>query len=220
MQSITRIENAKIGIATEYGKPYFKLSKIFKELSIPFDSILPSEINDFDGDLVVTTEKEAPKQISIPMLFDEIINKDPIVVKGIITKMLNSSTNSSKLILGIDPGQRIGVSVTYLENEIARAFFVSLDKLIHYLISILAELPAARKIVKIGNGDMKTANKILQMLNLQFCSKFEIEFVDESSTTLKIKNHNQRGKRDMLSAQFISQRSGIPKSILPLSITG
>ena len=85
------------------------------------------------------------------MLFDEIISKDPIVVKGIITKMLNSSTNSSKLILGIDPGQRIGVSVTYLENEIARAFFVSLDKLIHYLISILAELPAARKIIKIGN---------------------------------------------------------------------
>ena len=116
---------------------------------------MPSEINDFDGDLVVTTEKEAPKQISIPMLFDEIISKDPIVVKGIITKMLNSSTNSSKLVLGIDPGQRIGVSVTYLENEIARAFFVSLDKLIHYLISILAELPAARKIVKIGNGDMK-----------------------------------------------------------------
>ena len=220
MQSITRIENAKIGIATEYGKPYFKISKIFKELSITFDSILPSEIDDFDGDLVVTTEKEAPKQISIPMLFDEIINKDPIVVKGIITKMLNSSTNSSKLVLGIDPGQRIGVSVTYLENEIARAFFVSLDKFIHYLISILAELPASRKIVKIGNGDMKTANKILQMLNLQFCSKFEIEFVDESSTTLKIKNHNQRGKRDMLSAQFISQRSGIPKSILPLSITG
>ena len=172
--------------------------------------------------MIVTTEKEAPKQISIPILFDEIISKDPIVVKGIITKMLNSSTNYSKLVLGIDPGQRIGVSVTYLENEIARAFFVSLDKLIQYLISILAELPASRKIVKIGNGDMKTANKILQMLNLKFCSKFEIEFefVDESSTTLKIKNHNQRGKRDMLSAKFISQRSGIPKSVLPLSITG
>ena len=79
---------------------------------------MPSEIDGFNGDLVITTEKEAPKQISTPMLFDEIISKDPIVVKGIITKMLNSSTNSSKLVLGIDPGQRIGVSVTYLENEI------------------------------------------------------------------------------------------------------
>ena len=181
---------------------------------------MPSEIHDFDGDLVITTEKEAPKHISIPILFDEIISKDPIVVKGIITKMLNSSTNSSKLVLGIDPGERIGVSVTYLENEIASVFFVSLNRLITYLISILAELPAARKIVKIGNGDMKTANKILEMLNLKFCSKFEIEFVVESSTTLKIKNYNQRGKRDMLSAQFISQRNGISKSILPISITG
>ena len=80
----------------------------------------------------MTTEKEAPKQSSIPMLFDEIFGKDPIVIKGIITKMLNSQTNSSKLVLGIDPGERIGVSVTYLDNEIARAFFVSIDKLIHY----------------------------------------------------------------------------------------
>ena len=133
--------------------------------------------------------------------------------------MLDTS-NSSKLILGIDPGERIGVSVTYLENELSRTFFVSLDKLIPYLISILADLPAARKIIKIGNGDMKTAIAILEQLNLKFCSKFEIEFVDESSTSLKIKNHNQRGKRDMLSAQFISQRSGVSKSILPLSIIG
>tara|TARA_Y100000590_G_scaffold374990_1_gene439619 strand:- start:106 stop:651 length:546 start_codon:yes stop_codon:yes gene_type:complete len=181
---------------------------------------LPSQIDNFDGDLVVTTEKEAPKEISMPMLFDEIMNKDPVVVKGIITKMLDTSTNTSKLILGIDPGERIGVSVTYLENELSRTFFVSLDKLIPYLISILAELPAARKIIKIGNGDMKTAIAILEQLNLKFCSKFEIEFVDESSTSLKIKNHNQRGKRDMLSAQFISQRSGVSKSILPLSIIG
>ena len=94
------------------------------------------------------------------MLFDEIISKDPVVVKGIITKMLDTSTNSSKLILGIDPGERIGVSVTYLENELSRTFFVSLDALIPYLISILAELPAARKIIKIGNGDMKTATTI------------------------------------------------------------
>ena len=44
--------------------------------------------------------------------------------------------------------------------------------------------------------------------------------VSISENSLKIKNHNQRGKRDMLSAQFISQRTGNSKSILPLSITG
>ena len=39
-------------------------------------------------------------------------------------------------------------------------------------------------------------------------------------TSLKIKNFNQRGKRDMLSAKFISQREGYRYSILPLSLTG
>ena len=68
--------------------------------------------------------------------------------------MLDTS-NSSKLILGIDPGERIGVSVTYLENELSRNFFVSLDTLIPYLISILAELPAARKIIKIGKFEKR-----------------------------------------------------------------
>ena len=36
----------------------------------------------------------------------------------------------------------------------------------------------------------------------------------------KIKNFNQRGKRDKLSAKYISQREGYRHFVLPLSITG
>ena len=67
---------------------------------------------------------------------------------------------------------------------------------------------------------MEVAKQIVANLNLKFCSSFELEFVDEKNTSLKIKNHNQRGKRDMLSAKYISQRDGTRKSILPLSRTG
>ena len=67
---------------------------------------------------------------------------------------------------------------------------------------------------------MEIAKKIVATLNLKFCSSFELEFVDEQNTSLKIKNHNQRGKRDMLSAKYISQRDGTRKSILPLSRIG
>ena len=84
----------------------------------------------------------------------------------------------------------------------------------------VSELKAKHKIIKIGNGDMQMANEIAKLLNLKFCSNFEIEFVDERNTSLKIKNFNQRGKRDMLSAQFITQRNGYWHSVLPLSITG
>lgn len=84
----------------------------------------------------------------------------------------------------------------------------------------MAGLRAKRKIVRIGNGDMIMAKQIVQMLNLQYCSSFEIEFVDEKNTSVKIKNFNQRGKRDRLSAKFISQREGFRYFILPLSLTG
>jgi hypothetical protein len=67
---------------------------------------------------------------------------------------------------------------------------------------------------------MDISKKIEKLLNLKFCSSFDLEYVDESKTSLKIKNFNQRGKRDMLSAKFISQREGFRYSILPLSLTG
>ena len=67
---------------------------------------------------------------------------------------------------------------------------------------------------------MKLAKKITNLLNLKYCSDFELEFVDESKTTVKIKNFNQRGKRDMLSAKYISRRDGHRHIVLPLSRIG
>ena len=88
------------------------------------------------------------------------------------------------------------------------------------MANILAELKATKKIVKIGNGNMNLAKKITTTLNLRFCSDFELEFVDERKTSLKIKNYNQRGKRDMMSAKYITHREGYRHFILPLSRTG
>lgn len=220
MQIITHLQNAKIGIATECGKPYFRFSKILKTLGINYDSILPCQIQNYNGDLIFTTENEIPKNVSIPVLFDEISTKKPAVIKGLIIQKLDSGLTEDTLVLGIDPGKRIGLSAYYLGTQITSSFFMSIDNLIDDLVSILAGLKAQKKIIKIGNGDMKIARKIVELLNLRFCSSFEIEFVDERNTSLKIKNYNQRGKRDMLSAQFITQRSGYWRSVLPLSLTG
>jgi hypothetical protein len=124
------------------------------------------------------------------------------------------------LIIGVDPGQRIGLSIFYFGQEIENSFNSSVEELVFHIIRILGGLKAKRKIVKIGNGNMNIAKEIVNMLNLRFCSSFELEFVDERKTSLKIKNFNQRGKRDMLSAKYISQREGYRHFILPLSLTG
>ena len=124
------------------------------------------------------------------------------------------------LILGVDPGQRMGLSIFYYGAEIERSVNTSIEELVFHIIVILGGLRAKRKILKIGDGNMDVAKEIVTMLNLKFCSSFELEFVDESRTSLKIKNFNQRGKRDMLSAKYISKREGYRHSILPLSLTG
>ena len=133
---------------------------------------------------------------------------------------LNSNFEQEDLILGIDPGQRTGLSIFFYGREIGSSYHSSVEELVFHIIQILGGLRAKSKVVKIGNGNMKLAKQIATMLNLNFCSSFELEFVDEQKTSLKIKNFNQRGKRDMLSAKYISQRDGCRHSILPLSITG
>lgn len=220
MSNIDPLLNARIGIATTYGKPYYKFSTYLKTLKLSFDSILPEEILDYSGHLVLTTRKESPKNCEKPLLYEDIFEHPPTVMKGIMIQKLNLNFEEEELILGIDPGQRIGLFVFYFGKEIESSFHSSVEELVLHVIRVLGGLRAKRKIIKIGDGNMAIANQIVAMLNLKFCSSFELEFVDEHKTSLKIKNFNQGGKRDMLSAKYISQRDGYRHSILPLSMTG
>ena len=175
---------------------------------------------DYSGHIVFTTRKESPKKCDKILLHEDILEYHPTVIRGMMIQKLNQNFKDDNLILGIDPGQRIGLSVFYYGQEIERSFYSSVEKLISHIIQIFGGLRAKRKILKIGDGNMKISKQIATMLNLKFCSSFELEFVDERKTSLKIKNFNQRGKRDMLSAKYISQRNGYRFMILPLSMTG
>ncbi len=185
-----------------------------------YDSILPEEVNNSDKRVILTTVREAPKIANNLVLYDEEFDADPTVIKGLITQKLESGIHESSLIIGIDPGNRVGLSVFYFQKEIESSTYTSLDELISHVVKILAALKAERKIVKIGNGNMKIARQIINLLNLSFCSHFELEFVDEHKTSLRIKNYNKRGERDKMSAKYISQREGYRHLVLPLSRTG
>ncbi len=220
IQIIDSLQNTRIGVATTYGKPYFKFIKSLKKLNIKFDTIFPEEIPFYGGSLIFTTTYEAPKNSEKLMMHEEVFDKHPTVIRGLLLQKLEPGFEEDVLILGIDPGKRIGLSVFYYGKEIESSVHTSVEDLVSHLILILAELRAKRKVIKIGNGNMEIAKKIGTMLNLRFCSSFELEFVDEKRTTMKIKNFNQRGKRDSLSAKFISQREGYRHFVLPLSLIG
>lgn len=181
---------------------------------------MPEQISSYDGELIITTKEEAPINCKKPMLHEDIFEKHPTIIRGFMIQKLDMGYEESNLIIGVDPGIRIGLSVTYYGKEIERSLHSSVDELVNHIITILGGLRAKRKTVKIGNGNMAIAKQIGTLLNLRYCSSFELEFVDEQRTSLKIKNFNQRGKRDMLSARYISLREGYRHFILPLSITG
>ncbi len=182
--------------------------------------MIPDQIHDYDGNIVLTTLSEAPRSIKIPVLYEDILHLEPTVIGGLIMQKLDSTHYSGELLIGIDPGKRIGLSVYYYGKEVEHSVHISVEDLVSHLVRILAGLRAKKKIIKIGNGDMMMAKKITNLLNLKYCSDFEIEFVDEQKTSIKTKNYNQRGKRDMQSAKYITRREGSRHAILPLSRIG
>ena len=193
---------------------------MLKGLNLNYDSLIPDQIDYYVGDIVLTTLSEVSKPIKIPVLYEDILNLEPTVIGGLIIQKLDSTHYSDELLIGIDPGKRIGLSIYYYGKEVEHSLHVSVEDLVSHLIRILAGLRAKKKIIKIGNGNMKMANKITNLLNLKYCSDFEIEFVDEQKTSVKTKNYNQRGKRDMQSAKYITRREGPRHIVLPLSRIG
>ena len=217
---ITYKTQNNIAVATVEGRSYFKFVKILKQLQLGYDSVLPEEVTSSDKRLILTTMRESSKIATNLVLNDDEFDYDLTVVRGKIIQKLESGIYRSSLVIGIDPGNRIGLSVFYYEKEIESSTYTSVDDLISHIVKILVGLNAERKIVKVGNGNMKIARQITNLLNLRFCSHFELEFVDERKTSLRVKNFNKRGTRDKISARYISQREGYRHLVLPLSRIG
>lgn len=207
-------------MATVSGRSYFKFVNVLRYLKLNYDSVLPEEITCSDRRLVLTTMSESLQIPTNLILLDDEFNQHPTIVKAKIVKKLQSGFKESSLVIGIDPGIRIGLSIFYYEQEIESSFYTSVDDLVSHIVKILVEISAQRKVIKVGNGTMRIACHIVNSLNLQFCSHFELEFVDERKTSLKIRNYNKRGERDKMSARRITQREGYRHLILPLSRMG
>jgi len=191
-----------------------------KHLKLSYDSVLPEEIASSDKRLILTTVRESEKIQSNLIMFDDEFDYDPTIIRGKIVEKLDSGIHHSSLVIGIDPGSRIGLSIFYREKEIESSIYTSVDDLISHIVKILVGLNGKWKVVKVGNGNMKIARQITNLLNLRFCSHFELEFVDERKTSLRVRNYNKRGERDKISARYITQREGYRHLILPLSRIG
>ena len=125
------------------------------------------------------------------------------------------SYHDDQLTIGIDPGNRIGISIIYLHNEIDSVVESSLNSTIQLISVLLSGIRSEKKIVRIGDGNITMANQIASMIKTKFNDLVDIEIVDEHGTSLpQNTDANRRGIRDRSSARTIAFRKG--KSFNPI----
>src|SRR5918911_2646284 len=205
------ILQSKVTVATVYGRPYYKIISALKLMDIQFDSLSPQEAAVSNAKVIITTKGEAEIVNRKDVLLDSELDKCPAVLKAKILRSIMGYHHDDQLTIGIDPGNRIGISVIYLHNEIESVVESSLNSTIQLISVLLSGIRSKKKIVRIGDGNVDMATHIGWMIKTRFGELVDIEIVDEHGTSLPQNiDGNRRGIRDKSSARTIALRRGWP----------
>ena len=202
----------KITVATVRGRPYYNITCALRLMELQFDSLSPEEAAVSNAKVIITTQDEAGivNKKGIVMI-DTELEKYPAIAKAkILRSIIGERVIDDQLIIGIDPGSRIGISAIYMHHEIASAVVESSPQdAISHVAAMLGGIESRKKVVKIGDGNIAMAIQIARMLKMKFKDSISIEIVDEHGTSLpQNTDANRRGVRDRSSARAIAFRSG------------
>ena len=116
---------------------------------------------------------------------------------------------SDLIIIGIDPGLRIGITVYNGRKKIYWNVLSSINELQKIINEISKVFINVKKIIRIGYGNKKVSNNLARILKLKLDEHSIIEIVDEFGTSsLSKRRPNRRGLRDIKSADIIAFRQG------------
>ena len=206
------LSHRKVTVATVRGRPYYNITCALRRMELQFDSLSPEEAAVSNAKVIITTQDEAGivNKKGVVMI-DTELEKYPAIAKAkILRSIMGERVVDDQLVIGIDPGSRIGISAIYLHHEIASAVVESSPQdAINHVAAILGGIESRKKVVKIGDGNIAMAIQIARILKMKFKDSVSIEIVDEHGTSLpQNTDANRRGIRDRSSARAIAFRSG------------
>lgn len=177
-------------------------------MNLRFDSLSPAEAAFCDAKVIITTEDEAEtvNKKGVIML-DTELEKYPSISKAKILRSLAGPDADDRLIVGIDPGSRIGISAIYLGQELTSNVESSPYDAVEEVSAMLGGITSRNKVIRIGDGDIQMARQIARMIKFRFENNVQVEIVDEHGTSQNA-DANRRGARDKSSARTIAFRSG------------
>ncbi|TRO54182.1 hypothetical protein E2P64_09480 [Candidatus Bathyarchaeota archaeon] len=200
---------AEVAVATVQGKAYFLIVKKLKEREIPFLSLVPGEAVPADIKVVITTEHE--KHL---MNHEKVLVYDgdtaPDVVANEIRKILQGKEAYERIIIGVDPGEVIGLVVIAdgKVNETVNCF--SAHEALVKVKDLIGEVDftATTVTIKVGNG-VPTYKELIDEFDRDLPMEVTLKVVSEAGTNRPL-NHNKhrRGLRDIASAMRIAGRAG------------
>ena len=199
----------KITVATLNAKSYYKIINILKLLHLNYEELSPSEALNSYSKFIITSKEESPIFKKSNIMIDSELNDNPVIIKAKILKKLIKTNTYDQLIIGIDPGNRIGISIFYLYDEIETVVLSTIESAMNFIFTILSEIHAKKKIVRIGNGNISMAKSIAFLIKSKFKDLVNVEIVNEHGTSsIQNSESNRRILKDKSSARLIAFRSG------------
>ena len=197
----------KVAVATVQGKTYFLLVNALREQGIGFMSLIPGQPIPSKAKLVLTTPEEKPKiNYDKVLLFTGENELDSLIVE--VKKRLLGRENCDRIIIGIDPGEAIGLAFVADGKVIEEDNCYSSRQLITSILKVLKTVNFAntKVTVKIGNG-VPIYKDLLWDLDENMPPKVQLEIVDEAGTNKSLRVHSRK-IRHISSAIRIAGRTG------------
>lgn len=198
-------------VATVSGRSYYRITNALKSMDLRYLSLSPEEAALATGKVIITTDIESRIVNGENMVLDTQLEENPLTIKAKILQscIVNGGSSKEQLVVGIDPGKRIGISILYCQFELDKIILSSVNATVERIIFILSSIESPTKIVRIGDGSLALSHQIAGILKSYFKDGVIIEIVDEYGTSIREgSDKNRGGIRDMSSARKIAFRKG------------
>lgn len=194
-----------IKVATDDGSAFYQIVSRLKATRLKFSvpsSWTPKELSE---DFVVTSRKELASFEGDAVAVEDL-SEDPLVFEAqLLSRLLDQPRRD--LLIGVDPGLRIGVAVFYGGREVGAFTSDSVEKSVGYVAKLEDEVPHSSLTVKVGGGEPKSCFRLARLMRQRLPPGASVEIVNESGTSA-----GKRGaigaRRDQRAAARIAFRKG------------
>lgn len=194
-----------IKVATEDANAYYNIVSRLKRTHITFTSLSSGQAVNPARDLVVTSKMEVSSFGGGAVAIEDL-SENPLIMEGqLLSRLLDQSRRN--LLVGIDPGSKIGLAMFYGGRELGTLTANSVETSVESLVTLVKQVPHSSLSVKIGAGEPKASLRLARLLRERLPPSASVEIVDESGTSA-----GKRGAvgvtRDQRAAAMIAFRKG------------